>query len=67
MFASDKTQLSQFGDNTLWPLYLVYGNESKYMRNKPQENLAEIVAFFDKASMYYLRLSHRTNSGLFTA
>ncbi|GJF00863.1 hypothetical protein PsYK624_171650 [Phanerochaete sordida] len=47
MFASDSTQLSQFGDNALWPLYLAYGNESKYLRTKPREKLAEIVAFFE--------------------
>ncbi|KAF8834367.1 hypothetical protein BDN67DRAFT_915107, partial [Paxillus ammoniavirescens] len=30
MFWSDATQLSSFGSATLWPLYLYFGNQSKY-------------------------------------
>ena len=44
MFASDVTHLTQFGDNKLWPVYLAFGNDSKYMRAKPSKNLVEHVA-----------------------
>jgi hypothetical protein len=30
MFYSDSTHLTAFGDASLWPLYLYFGNESKY-------------------------------------
>ena len=35
MFSSDTTHLMQFGDVTLWPIYLFFGNDSKYQRCKP--------------------------------
>lgn len=31
MFWSDATHLVSFGDTSLWPLYLFFGNQSKYM------------------------------------
>src|SRR6202043_1749677 len=44
MFASDATHLTSFGDVKLWPLYLYFGNESKYRRCKPSQNLCCHVA-----------------------
>jgi len=35
MFASDATQLTQFGDTKAWPIYFMPGNLSKYVRAKP--------------------------------
>ena len=35
MFWSDSTQLTQFGTAKLWPLYVFFGNESKYRRCQP--------------------------------
>jgi hypothetical protein len=46
MFASDATHLTSFGDVKLWPLYLYFGNESKYRRCKPSENLCSHIAYF---------------------
>jgi hypothetical protein len=56
MFASDATQLTSFGDATLWPLYLFFGNESKYRRCKPSCRLVNHVAYFHKVRTPQLHL-----------
>jgi Plavaka transposase len=48
MFWSDSTHLTNFGDTKLWPLYMFFGNESKYRRCRPSTNLCEHVAYFEK-------------------
>ena len=48
MFASDATHLTSFGDAKIWPLYLFFGNESKYRRGKPSLHLCNHVAYFLK-------------------
>ena len=48
MFASDGTQLTQFGNSSLWPCYLYFGNESKYRRSKPSNKLCNHLAYFQK-------------------
>lgn len=50
MFASDATQLTTFGSAKLWPLYLFFGNESKYFRSQPSNNLCTHVAYFESVS-----------------
>jgi len=50
MFWSDATQLTTFGNAKLWPLYLFFGNESKYRRCKPTCHLCEHVAYFQTVS-----------------
>lgn len=58
MFWSDATHLSSFGQAQLWPLYLYFGNESKYERCKPSANLCSHIAYFQKVkSLSTLRLS----------
>jgi hypothetical protein len=47
MFWSDATQLTNFGSAKLWPLYLFFGNDSKYRRGKPSSNCCEHVAYFE--------------------
>jgi hypothetical protein len=51
MFASDATYLTQFGETKLWPLYLAFGNDSKYLRIKPTNKLFEIIAFFEQVGL----------------
>lgn len=51
MFWSDSTHLTSFGDAKLWPLYLYFGNESKYRRAKPSNHLCEHIAYFQKVSI----------------
>jgi hypothetical protein len=48
MFASDQTHLTSFGETKLWPLYLFFGNDSKYRRGKPSLHLCNHVAYFHK-------------------
>ncbi|KAF8147208.1 hypothetical protein K438DRAFT_1989788 [Mycena galopus ATCC 62051] len=35
MFWSDSTHLANFGNAKLWPIYMLFGNLSKYLRVKP--------------------------------
>jgi hypothetical protein len=48
MFWSDATHLTTFGNTKLWPVYMYFGNESKYRRCKPSCNLGNHVAYFQK-------------------
>ncbi|KAF7359981.1 hypothetical protein MVEN_00725000 [Mycena venus] len=48
MFWSDSTHLASFGDASLWPLYLFFGNQSKWLRVKPRSNVCHHVAYFPK-------------------
>jgi hypothetical protein len=48
MFWSDATQLTTFGNAKLWPVYMYFGNESKYCRCKPSCYLSNHVAYFQK-------------------
>ncbi|KAJ7104784.1 hypothetical protein C8R44DRAFT_639959 [Mycena epipterygia] len=48
MWWSDSTHLASFGDASLWPLYLFFGNHSKWLRVKPRSNLCHHVAYFPK-------------------
>ena len=45
MLWSDATQLSNFGDASLWPIYLFFGNQSKYIRGKPTAAACHHVAY----------------------
>jgi hypothetical protein len=53
MFWSDGTLLTTYGNAKLWPLYMAFGNDSKYQRCKPSSNLYEHVAYFEQ-----VRLTH---------
>ncbi|KAJ3526412.1 hypothetical protein NMY22_g10174 [Coprinellus aureogranulatus] len=48
MLGSDTTQLSQFGRKDLWPVYLTFGNISKYFRGKPSSRCMEHIAYLPK-------------------
>ncbi|KAJ3524296.1 hypothetical protein NMY22_g11058 [Coprinellus aureogranulatus] len=67
MFASDETMLASFGTSKLWPVYMMFGNESKYRRGKPSLKLFEEVAYFqsmpDEFQDWYLNLSGKKNVG----
>lgn len=51
MFWSDVTHLTAFGNAKLWPLYMFFGNESKYRRCRPSCHLCEHVAYFQTVSV----------------
>lgn len=48
MFWSDSTHLASFGNASLWPLYLFFGNQSKYTRAKPWSGSCHHVAYIPK-------------------
>ena len=52
MFYSDGTHLTSFGNAKLWPVYLYFGNESKYWRSKPSCNLGNHVAYLQKVGYF---------------
>jgi hypothetical protein len=52
MFSSDATHLAQHGQASLWPVYLTFGNRSKYDRSKVSLRLMEHVAYLVKVSLF---------------
>lgn len=48
MFWSDSTHLTSFGDASLWPIYMFFGNLSKYVRGKPSTFSAHHLAYIPK-------------------
>ena len=48
MLWSDLTHLTNFGNATLWPIYLYLGNLSKYSRAKPTTFAAHHLAYIPK-------------------
>jgi hypothetical protein len=48
MIWSDSTHLASFGTASLWPIYLYFGNQSKYTRAKPSEFAAHHLAYIPK-------------------
>ena len=54
MFWSNATQLTAFGEAKLWPLYVYFGNESKYRRCTPSANLCSHAAYFQTVCISYV-------------
>ena len=52
MFWSDATQLTAFGDAKFWPLYMYFGNKSKYTRCQPSAHLCNHIAYFQTVCHY---------------
>ena len=50
IFSSDVTQLTQFGDRKLWPVYMFLGNDSKYRRNQRSSFLCNQIAYLESVS-----------------
>ena len=48
MFWSDSTHLASFGNASLWPIYLFFGNQSKWLRGKPRCGACHHVAYIPK-------------------
>ena len=45
MFWSDSTHLANFGTAKLWPIYLLFGNLSKYIRGQPNSGACQHIAY----------------------
>ena len=50
MFWSDATHLAQFGHASAWPVYLFFGNQSKYVRGRPNSGACHPIAFIPTVS-----------------
>lgn len=50
MMWSDSTHLTSFGDASLWPFYLFFGNKSKYTWAKPISLACHHIAYIPKVS-----------------
>lgn len=48
MLASDSTFLTQFSQASMWPIYMFFGNVSKYTRCSPDSLSAHHVAYLPK-------------------
>ncbi|KAK7682685.1 hypothetical protein QCA50_014068 [Cerrena zonata] len=48
MSYSDSTHLASFGDAALWPVYLYFGNQSKYLRACPSSGSCHHIAYIPK-------------------
>lgn len=52
MLWSDSTHLTDFGNASLWPVYLYFGNQSKYDRARPNSHACHHLAYLPKARLY---------------
>ena len=50
MFWSDSTHLAQFGHSSAWPIYLFFGNLSKYICASPASGACHPIAFIPPVS-----------------
>ncbi|KIJ58628.1 hypothetical protein HYDPIDRAFT_102299, partial [Hydnomerulius pinastri MD-312] len=64
MFWSDATQLAQFGHASAWPVYLFFGNQSKYMRACPSSGACHPIALIPNVSPPKLYLSDKKADAL---
>ncbi|TCD61874.1 hypothetical protein EIP91_007802 [Steccherinum ochraceum] len=48
VFWSDSTHLASFGDASVWPLYMFFGNQSKYVRGRPNSGACHHVSYIPK-------------------
>ena len=52
MLYSDATQVMQFGQAKLWPIYIYFGNQSKYERGRPAARAGHSVAFLPSVCLF---------------
>jgi len=53
MFSSDATQLADFGNAKGWPIYLMLGNLTKYIRAQPKSGAMHHLAYIPSVSELY--------------
>lgn len=64
MFFSDATHLANFGTAKAWPLYLYFGNLTKYARSLPRSGACHIVGFLPSVSSPSICLPLLISTGL---
>lgn len=52
MFFSDATHLANFGTAKAWPLYLFFGNLTKYARSAPKSGACHLIGFLPSVRFY---------------
>ncbi|CAA7262242.1 unnamed protein product [Cyclocybe aegerita] len=50
MFWSDSTHFADFGTAKLWPIYMFFGNLSKYVRAQPTSGACQHIAYIPSLS-----------------
>ncbi|KAJ3557384.1 hypothetical protein NP233_g11755 [Leucocoprinus birnbaumii] len=60
MFWSDSTHLTSFGDASVWPIYMAFGNQSKYLRAKPSTFSMHHLAYIPKLGGAFHDWYHKT-------
>ena len=50
MYSSDATHLADFGNAKAWPIYLMLGNHSKYIRGMPNSGAMHHLAYIPSVS-----------------
>lgn len=53
MFWSDSTHLTNFGTAKLWPIYLFFGNLSKYIRSRPSSGACNHLAYIPSVCVHH--------------
>lgn len=53
MFWSDSTHLTNFGTAKLWPVYLFFGNLSKYIRSRPSSGACNHLAYIPSVCIHH--------------
>ncbi|KAI8994035.1 hypothetical protein BD414DRAFT_506546 [Trametes punicea] len=48
---SDSTHLAEYGNASLWPIYMLFGNQSKYERGRPSSHACHHVAYIPKEAI----------------
>ncbi len=61
MVASDETHLTDFGNTKAWPIYLMLGNLSKYIRSQPNSGAMHHLAYIPAVRMDYFILNKNDN------
>ncbi|KAG2051626.1 hypothetical protein BDR06DRAFT_889558, partial [Suillus hirtellus] len=68
MFFSDATHLANFGTAKAWPLYMYFGNLTKYARSAPKSGACHLVGFLpslpDKVKDIFRSLPRISKSGM---
>ena len=53
MFWSDSTHLTDFGTAKIWPIYLLFGNISKYIRMRPTSGACHHLAYIPSVRTFF--------------
>src|SRR6266567_260860 len=59
MLDSDSTHLANFGTATLWPVYTLFSNQSKYSCAKPSNFAAHHVAYLPLVRLYHCSFPYK--------